>query len=483
MLPLEDPAPARDLRHYLDVLRRRKWIVLSVLAVAVGIAALVSFTSDPIYRAQAKIVVGQGNSLFQPGEANAIEPFTATMRDLTQSNLVAVRVIEQLKLQESPEVLLRSIDVSFNPDTAVLNLEVLNEDPVLAARIANTVGEVFSDLISERFGTASAETPEAPLTATVWGEANVDADPISPRPKRDLAVAFLLGSVLGGLAAFLREYFDRTLRSRESVEASFGVPVIGQIPFADKSAKGAVTAYWSGFREGAESFRALRANLQYLAVQRPLRTILVASAAPAQGKTTVAANLAVAMAQSGARPVVVEADLRRPRLHEVFDLGNHSGAGLTSVLVGAAQLRDAVVEVPVAGTDPGATDTLAVLPSGPLPPNPSELLSSAQMELVLDQLAETYDYVLVDSPPILLVADALELARMVDGVILVVRRNKASRDEAHEVKSIAERLEIHLLGAVFTDAVPMASYYGAYGDAETRPALTPAGRSADVEDF
>jgi capsular exopolysaccharide synthesis family protein len=477
----DDPTAARDLRHYLDVLWRRKWIVLSVVAVAVAVAAASSLLRDSVYRAEAKIVVGQGNTLFRPGEANAIEPFTATMSDLAHSNLVAQRVIEQAGLPETPEELLASMNVSFNPDTAVLNVEVLDHDPQVALKIANTVGTVFSQLISERFGEASGSAPETPLTATVWGEANVDAEPVSPKPKRDIAAALVLGFVLGGLAAFLREYFDRTLRSREAVEKNFGVPVIGQIPFGPKRDKGSIAAYWSGFREGAESFRALRANLQYLAVQRPLRTILVASASPEQGKTTVAANLAVAMAQSGARPVVVEADLRRPRLHEVFGFDPRRPAGLTSVLVGAADLDEALLEIAIPGGDPALGEVVTVLPSGPLPPNPSELLSSAQMELLLDQLAERFDYVLVDSPPILLVADALQLSRVVDGAILVVRRNKSTTDEAQEVRSMAERLDINLLGAVFSDSTPLASYYGAYGDPDSKAPLAGAGRAPAQE--
>jgi capsular exopolysaccharide synthesis family protein len=290
---------------------------------------------------------------------------------------------------------------------------------------------------------------------------------------RNVAIAAVLGLILGLLAAFLREYFDRGLRSREKVEQAFGLPVIGQVPFEQRRRKRNQRAVvWDGFGEIAESYRALRANLQYLAVKRPLRTILVTSASPAQGKTTVTANLALAIARSGASTIALEGDLRRPRLDEAFGVPN-DGPGLTSVLVGSAEFDMAVQEVPLpVGRDGSSREVgrLSLLPSGPLPPNPSELLSSMQMRKLLDRLGVSYDYVLIDSPPLLLVADALELARMVDGVVLVVRNNHATTDEARELRALVERLDIHLVGAVFSDIAPLGSYgtYGVYGEDEQR---------------
>jgi receptor protein-tyrosine kinase len=252
------------------------------------------------------------------------------------------------------------------------------------------------------------------------------------------------------------------------VEQEFGVPVIGQIPFAKLRKRDRRVVFWQGFGEVAESFRALRANLQYLGVQRPLRTILITSASPQQGKTTVSANLALAIARSGATTIVLEGDLRRPRLDDAFDtLAN--GVGLTSVLVGAVDVDEAIVDVamPLSSDAPSHGERegrLSFLPSGPQPPNPSELLSSVPMTKLLDRLALEYDYVLIDSPPVLVVSDALELARHVDGVLLVVRRNHASRDEARELRALVERLGINLLGVVFTDVAPAGIHYGGYRD-------------------
>jgi len=220
---------------------------------------------------------------------------------------------------------------------------------------------------------------------------------------------------------------------------------------------------WDENGEFAESFRGLRANLEYLAVQRPLKRILVTSPAAGQGKTTVCANLATAIAQSGASVVLLEADLRRPTLSKAFGL-SPGKPGLTSVLVGNVQLGRATVAIDLPEHPGQAVDvrSVTVLPSGPLPPNPSELVSSPRMRRLVEGLGDLFDTVVIDSPPILPVADTLGLAKLVDGVILVVRATSATRDEAHEVRAMVERLEIPLVGIVVSDVAVRGSY-GSYG--------------------
>jgi receptor protein-tyrosine kinase len=466
-----------DVRRYLGVLQRRRWIILSVTVLCAATAAFLSLAViTPLYRAETKIVVGQGNSLFEPGAANAVQPFTATMSDLVQSNVVASRVVDSLELAETPESLLESVSVSINPQTAVLEVDVTDAQPAKARAIADEIGRVFSALVAERFGDGPVSTTGEsvpPLTATVWDPAHVDPEQVSPRPVRDIGLAIALGLILGVMAAFLRDNLDRRLRDREAVEQVYRAPVIGQIPFPPLRGDGQALA-WNGFRPGTESFQSLRANLQFLGVQRPLRSLLITSATAEQGKTTVAANLALALARSGAATVIVEADLRRPRLEQ--RLGVERGPrGLTAVLVGSANLDDALVPIPRAlvgdSAPDGRTAAADFLPSGPLPPNPSGLLASARMLQVLDELSIRYEHVIIDSPPLLPVSDALELAPGVDGVLLVVRRNRARRDEGREVRAMLDRLGIDLVGTIFTDVEARHGYYAPYED------VTPSRRS------
>lgn len=468
----EDPLPLDEngggLAAYLDVVRRRKLIVIGVTALAVAAAAALAFSAKPVYRAETKIVIGQGGGLVQPGFANSIQPYTATMSDLISSDIVATNVVNALSLPESPHDLLSHISTSINPQTAVVNVFVDDNNQARAVRIDQQVALVFSRLVADRFGhtTTGGASGTPPLTANVFDPAHALPGPVSPKPTQDIVIALIVGLALGLIGAFVRDHFDRALRTREDVERAFGIPVIGQIPFGSEGKEQRYVA-WEGRGETAEAFRGLRANLQYLSVQRPLRTLLVTSASPEQGKTTVAANLAVTIARSGGSVVLVDADLRRPRLEQT--LGQSSiGDGVTNVLVGTADLNSVLTNVPLpaeAGREPGR---MALVASGPLPPNPAELLSSAQMTALLDRLSAMFDYIIIDSPPVLLVADALELARSSDGVLLVVRRSKASTDEAKELRSTVGRLGINLVGTVLTDVEPLGAY-GGYGDTPSQP--------------
>lgn len=453
------------LRHYLDVVRRRKWTVVAITVVCVAVALALSLLQKPVYRAATKIVIGQGGGLVQPGFANSIQPYTATMSDLLTSDIVARNVVDSLHLDMSPHDLLAKVSTSINPQTAVVDVYVDDGDRTQAVRIDQQVAVVFSNLVSERFGRASATGSTQPLSANVFDPAHLLPGRVSPRPARNVVIAFVLGLILGLVAAFLREHFDRGLRTREAVERAFGLPVIGQVPFGARGKEERAVAF-EGRGETAEAFRGLRANLAYLGVKRPLRTILVTSASPEQGKTTVTANLAVTIARSGASVAVVDADLRRPRLETT--LGSEPrGPGLTTVLVGAAELEGVLRDVDLPADDRNESGRLAFIPSGPLPPNPSELLASTQMTALLDRVGAQFDYVLIDSPPVLLVADALELARDADGVIVVVRHGHASSDEARELRATVERLGLNLVGAVMTDVEPVRQY-GAYGDQPAR---------------
>ena len=459
-----------DLRRYLDVVRRRKWIFLTVLGVVVAAAALYTFVQTPTYEARTTIVVGEGGGIVQPQNANAIQPFSATMEELLKSSIVASRVINSLHLSMTPEQLLSEVSVTFNPESAALQVSVVDTSTTRAKAIAAKIGAIFSQIVSERLDGQGPGTKTA-LTAVVWDPAHVLPGRVSPKRTRDLVVAGVLGILLGLVAAFVREHFDRRLRSTEEIERAFDVPVIGQIAAViGDMRRPRVLADEGG--QFAEAFRALRANLQYLAVGKTMRTILVTSASAGQGKTTVCANLAKALAGAGATVALVEADLRRPQLGNVFGLARQS-EGLTSVLVGRSSLSEAMHTV-VSPSDPGGRSSpvhsVSLLASGPLPPNPSELLGSSAMREVVHRLGARFDFVIVDSPPILLVSDAVELAQLVDGVILIVRADQATTDEAREIRSMVDRLDINLVGVVVT-GVRARTGYGAYysTDRDVRP--------------
>lgn len=462
------PEAGLGLRQYLEVVRRRKWTILAVLALAIGASSALTIREKSVYKAETTVVVGQGTetrtSLFNPANGGSIQPFSATMKELIQSTVVASRVITDLHLDTTPSSLLNHVSVTFNPDSAAINVSITDHVAATAKAIAGSFGTNFTDLVTERFGHSTAGPNGQPVRAFVWDPAHVVPGRVSPTPTKNLIVAAALGLILGLLAAFMREHFDRSLRTTDEIERSFGVPVIGQIPAIRKGSKERPRMLWDENGEFAEAFRGLRANLEYLAVQRPLRTILVTSPEANQGKTTVCANLATALAQSGASVALLEADLRRPRLAAAFGLPP-LGPGLTSVLIGNAQLGRATREVKLPGNENSSSSperAVTVLPSGPLPPNPSELVGSPRMRRLIEGLSDLFDTVVIDSPPILPVADSLGIAKLVDGVIVVVRAKSATRDEAREVRALVERLDIPLVGVVVSGVTARGGYGGGY---------------------
>jgi len=203
----------------------------------------------------------------------------------------------------------------------------------------------------------------------------------------------------------------------------------------------------------AEAFRTMRTNLSFAATGQPLKVILVTSAGPADGKTTVAANLAVVMAQAGMRVLLMDCDLRKPVLHKYFDTNNQ--LGVTNLLVQNLEMRDAVRDTPVEG--------LSLLVSGPIPPNPSELLGSQKMKDILERAAGLYDMVIVDAPPVLAVTDAAVLAPRADGVILVVKSGETRIDMIKDTKSQLEKVNAHILGVVLNEVkINSADYHYYY---------------------
>ena len=442
-----------------------------MVVLGVGAAAAATFAQSAVYAADLKLVVGQGGGLPQAEFGRDVQTFTATMADLVQSQIVARRVLSRVGGGEQPDELLRRVSVSINPETAVVDVTVRDHSKARAAQLATALGNAFSALVRERFRSVPQPNPaSAPISVTVFDPAHARPDPVSPKPLRNLVLAAGLGLVLGVTAAFVRDRLDRRLRTRQGVERALGVPVLGTMPSAGED--GGASSAW--LEPMAESMSAIRAKLRHLDARQPLRRILVTSGAADEGKSELTANLARALAQSGLRVVAVESDLRRPRLAGALGV-DRPAAGLTNVLTEGMPVRDALIWAPLTPRRWGSAEAVALLAAGPRATHPTELLSGPRMSETMEALAADFDYVIVEAPPLLTVADGLETARQVDGVVLAVRRGGTRRDEAQELRALTERLEIRVVGAVLTgDDSPPASN----GRATSRPSvdeLTAAG--------
>ncbi len=286
-------------------------------------------------------------------------------------------------------------------------------------------------------------------------------NPSSPKIVVNVLIALLLGGLLGIGGAFLVDYLDDSIKSADDVERATGLATLGAIPKmrldSGKSQIYSLATLVYPRSSVAESFRALRTNLEFTGIDAPIATILVTSPLPREGKTTVATNLAVAFAQAGHRTVLVDADLRRPEVHKFFALDNRRG--LTSILRSD--------DISIADVALGTEDAnLRIVTSGPPPPNPAELLASTRMTVILERLKRSAEIVIIDSPPVNLVTDAAILIRQVDGAILVVDAGHTSRTAVRRAADSLSRVGGRVLGAAMNrgSAASASGVYGYYED-------------------
>jgi polysaccharide biosynthesis transport protein len=277
---------------------------------------------------------------------------------------------------------------------------------------------------------------------------------VSPRPLRNLALSLVLGLAGGVALALLLETLDTSITTREQVEERLRLPFLGIIPRMqqDGAAAPELAVLSSPSSAAAECVRSIRTNLLFMSPEKPLRTILVTSSGTGEGKTTVASALAATMANGGSRVLLVDADMRRPRVHKVF--GIRTEAGLSSLILGEGSLDAVVVRTDVPNLD--------VVPCGTVPPNPAELLHTAGFANLLMEMSRRYDRVVIDSPPAGVVADAIVISTHVDGTLLVLKAGQTSRDAAERTARNLADVKARVFGAVLNDVDLEDRRYGQY---------------------
>lgn len=458
-----------NIRDYALVLRKRWRLIALCALLALTAALLATLAAAPKYRASAQLFVsttssaeGNVSGLNQGGQF--AQQRVKSYADIVDSPPVTEAVIRELGLSVSPRELSDAIEASAPLDTVLINVDVLSADPAQAQRIANGVAQQFTLVASE------LETPEgqqaSPVKVSVVRTAELPDAPVSPRPKLNIALGLLVGLAIGVGAAVLRETLDTSLNGAEEIQQALDLPTLGLIAFDPDAEKRPLIVHVDPQSARAEAFRQLRTNLQFVDVDRKPRSIVVTSSVPSEGKSTTTCNLAIALTQAGLRVILVEADLRRPRLAGY--LGIEGAVGLTDALVGRADLDDLL--------QAWGDGNLQVLASGPTPPNPSELLGSEQMGELLRDLESRCDLVLLDAPPLLPVTDAAVLTAHASGAIVVIRSGRTTREQATRAVEILRGVDAHVYGAVI-NMVPTKGpgadkygYYG-YGYASTAPVV------------
>jgi polysaccharide biosynthesis transport protein len=498
-----------SIEQFLGVLRRRiGWILLCVVLVA-GAAYGFSKHQTKKYTATASLVFNNN----QLGQQVAGLPTVAgsNQQALQNTNLklvelgdMAAKTAGLLKQGLTKAEVSTDLSVSAQTESNIVNVAATATSPALAASIANTYTEVFVKeqqnanhayyasalkLVEkqlkalspkERAGTAGLALQDRAQSLGVLAElrngnvqvaqaATVPTSPSSPKVSRNTALGAFLGLLLGLGLAFLLERLDRRIREPKDLEAVYGLPLLGVVPESSalsRSARGGGDARAVLPAGESESFQLIRAHLRYFNVDRELRTLLVASAAPGDGKTTVARHLASAAARVGSRVLLLEVDLRRPTLARQLDV--RSGPGLADVLIGAVPLAEAIQTVELESpsvVEGGRERGLDVLVAGAaLPPNPGELVESHAMETVLERVKSQYDLIVIDTPPLTAVSDAFPLLRKVDGVVIVGRVGRNRRDVAERLHETLSGAGAPLLGVIANGLKSSRlGYYGKYG--------------------
>ena len=311
----------------------------------------------------------------------------------------------------------------------------------------------------------------APGDVQLVSNAEVPTKPISPGPLRNGALGLAGGLVLGLALAFLLDQLDDRLRRKDELEATIKLPVLGLLPrVARRHLQQGVVTLARPSSAAAEAYRTLRTSLQFINIDRPIRCVQVTSPTSGEGKTTVVANLAASFAQAGQRVIVLDCDLRRPMVHESFGLTNDYG--FTSVLLNERPLREAVTTLE-------GEPFLAVLTSGPVPPNPSELLSTPRAVEILDALRKNCDILVIDTPPVLPVTDALVVSRQVDATILVARTKRSTKRQLLRAHELLVQVGAPLVGTVLNAVVHGSAEGYGYGYGYMPSSPTPARKVRD----
>ncbi len=509
---VEERSSAELFGEYADLLLRWSWLLILLACLAGGVAYYISLQQTPVYQSSTLVMINAA-----PSAASATYGSVVTSQQLveTYAQIITTQpVLDGVKQQLGlTELDVSSIKVDSVQSTQLLTVTVQDTDPIRAAAIANSLVSVFAAQVqqdqSARYAdsqmnletqmaameqqiqttttslNALADTPEnlvtrsslqvnltqlqnsysfllqsysqlrlavAQSTSTVVQKdpAVPDEIPVKPQPLRSGILAAVVGVLLAGGVIFLFEFLDDSIRDPQEITRKWGVPVLGMITRYKPNGSPLVTVKQPR-APVSEAFRSLRTSLEFAAIDLPLRTILVTSPSPQDGKTTIAANLACVIAQNKHSVVVVDADLRRPQIHKHFQLLNR--LGLTNKLIQPkGELFGSLQNTDIAN--------LKVITSGSLPPDPSELLGSVKMQEMMSSLRDQFEFLIIDTPPVLMVTDAVVLAPRVDGVIIVVKPSVTKRAELHHVIERMQQVNARLLGVVLNDVnIGRGRYY------------------------
>jgi capsular exopolysaccharide synthesis family protein len=430
-----------ELIDYVHILRRRWVLIVVVIVACVGGAVLATKLSTPKYETSSRLIINGSSSLGGTDEIAsrqlADERATA-FAQIISTNPAIQAALRQAETTSGPfsSAGSPSVTASASGDDPFITIDVTDTDPHRAEAVANAYVDVLPKVLENL-----NQPTTSPHEIDVLSRAGIPSTPVSPRPLQNLLIGFALGLVLGAGAAFVMESLDRRIKDSDDVEAATGLIVLGVVPYDMPGELTPAASYPMSVR--AEAYRKVWTNLAFVTESGPPNSIIITSAASSEGKTSLAVNLAIACASSGQRVVLVDADLRRPMVETYLQTPEH--AGLVNVLAGTTSLSDAIQVSKIGQFD--------VLVSGPVPANPNQLIGSETMLQTIRQLEWDYDLLIIDTPPVLPVADALNLSVKVDGAVIVTRLGETTRDRLRRTKEALVNVHANVIGVVPNGAI------------------------------
>lgn len=431
------------LKHYI-------WAFIVVIALAVGgVLTYDLILKKPVYQAQTTIVIAKSdnstNAASTLNDVNVSQKLTSTYGEIAKSELVLNQVISNLGLDMSVKSLGSNLTVKAVEDTSILSVAVRDLNAWQAAEIANEIADVFSTEVAKIYKLENvsqlsvAKVPESPSNNTLT---------------RDIILAVAVATAAVGGFAFLRFYLDDTVKHNDEIEKNFGLVMTGRISKNDMkkdTSELVVEKYPKAIV--SENIKSLRTNLQFTAIDKNLKTILVTSTTASEGKSFVSSNLAISFAQTEKKVLLVDCDLRKGRVHRLFDIPNTDG--LSNLLTDDLDKIDHYIHHT-------AVNNLDVITCGTYPPNPSELLASRKMKKLLISLRHRYDIIIFDGAPIGGLTDSVILSNLMDETIIVVKDGNTSRNDLAAAKGELDKVGAKIAGVVFNMVNRRSSKYYNY---------------------
>ncbi len=454
-----------DLKDLIHIIKMRWWIIVLFFVLSVIVTGVVSFkVLDPVYKAEASLFVGkESNSIasIDIGEFSLNQKLVSDYREIILSKLVAKEVIKDLNLDMSVETFQKRVSVYTVKDSRFFKIGFESTNPQIAMDVVNKLSEVIIEKAEEIIQVKNVQRIDI---------AELPVNPIRPNRTMNIAIAGVLGIMIGVFIIFILEYLNYTIKTDKDVERYLGLNIIGEIPVFQGAERGkkkkkskkmkngfslSLISYLDPKAPASEAYRSLRTNIGYMSLDKQIKTILVTSPGPAEGKTTTSANIAISMTQVGKKVLLVETDLRKPKIHRYF--GKLNDVGVTDVIVNDLDIDDVIKPIE-------KIENLSIISSGAIPPNPAELLDSKKMSIFIDQLKERFDLIIFDTPPVGQLTDAAVLGKLVDGAILVVASGQSNIDIAKHAKASLDNVNVKLLGTVMTkiNKASSGAYYNRY---------------------